>query len=287
MKKTTLAIAFVLCAMTQLFAQSTDSIRYHHEETDTAFVTRIINETRAAELENTAERVVFISKKFLGKPYATETLEGDSELLTINTSKVDCTTLVENVIALAMTTAEDTTTYKDYEKNLKSIRYRGGEVNGYASRLHYVSDWIADNTERGNFAEVTDKFAPAEKQQLRLNYMTTHRRSYKALVDNQEAYEEMQEVEKRYDSYQCSYIPKRKVGLKPAQNWLKEGDIVLITTTTRGLDVSHMGILVKERGQLFLLHASSNAGKVIIAQQSLDSYLKAHNNMSGIRVVRL
>lgn len=287
MKKSTLLIGFALAIVTQAFAVDTDSIRYHHENTDTTFVTEVINKTRTANIESTAERIVYIAKMFLGKPYVAETLEGNPEMLTINTSELDCTTFVENVMALAITTGEDTTTYKDFEKNLKSLRYRDGLIDGYASRLHYTSDWVADNSSRGNFTEVTSDCTHSEKKQIRLNYMSSHRKNYKGLTADQEAYDKIIEIEQKYNPATYSYIPKASVALKPVQNWLKEGDIILITTTTPGLDVTHMGIVVKHRGQLCIIHASTQAKKVVIEPQPLSYYLKARNNMSGIRVVRL
>lgn len=43
--------------------------------------------------------------------------------------------------------------------------------------------------------------------------------------------------------------------------WIKDGDIIAITTHTPGLDVAHMGIAAYRKGKLHLLHASSAQGK--------------------------
>ncbi len=287
MKRTFISVATVLLTAIQLLAATPDSVRYHHEATDTTCLTSIINNTRTAELESAGERIVFIARQWLGRPYVASTLEGESEMLTVNTSQYDCTTFVESVIALAMTTAEDTTTYRDYEKNLQSIRYRGGVIDGYSSRLHYVSDWVADNSERGNFVEVSEQFAQSKKQKLQLNYMTNHRRSYKALVDNAEEYAKMQQIEKRYNPSTYTYIPKQAMNNPKVEKKLQNGDIVLFTTTTPGLDVSHMGIVVMMKGRPHLLHASSHAKKVIIEPVPLQQYMAGNNKISGIRVVRM
>jgi hypothetical protein len=68
---------------------------------------------------------------------------------------------------------------------------------------------------------------------------------------------------------------------------LKEGDVVLITTKTPGLDVQHMGILIMENGQPYLMHASSAAGAVIIDKTPLTDYLRRNRTATGIRVLRL
>ncbi len=287
MRRVFLFLSIVLLIVSQALALSPDSVRYHHEATDTACITQIIDKTRSAKLENMGDRMVFIARQWLGTPYVASTLEGDEEMLTVNTSQLDCTTFVESVIALAMTVSEDTTTYRDYEKNLQSIRYRGGVIDGYSSRLHYVSDWVADNCKRGNFTEVSEQFAQSKKQKLQLNYMTSHRRSYKTLVDDAEEYAKMQDVEMMYSNYVSTYIPKQVLDKPQVSRLLQEGDIILFTTTTPGLDVSHMGIIVMIKGEPHLLHASSQAKKVIIDQISLQNYLMNHNKISGIRVVRM
>ena len=68
---------------------------------------------------------------------------------------------------------------------------------------------------------------------------------------------------------------------------LKEGDVICITTRTPGLDVQHMGIVVKQDGIPYLMHASSAAGKVIIDALPLSDYLKKNRSANGIRVIRL
>src|SRR5690606_29137182 len=61
-----------------------------------------------AILENTA---LF----FLGKPYVAHTLEGSSEeLLTVNLREFDCTTFVETVLALSLTTASEVPSFETF-----------------------------------------------------------------------------------------------------------------------------------------------------------------------------
>ena len=52
---------------------------------------------------------------------------------------------------------ENRKSWRDFIYNLKRMRYRSGEINGYPSRLHYVSDWIVDNRFRGNFADRSEE----------------------------------------------------------------------------------------------------------------------------------
>ncbi len=76
--------------------------------------------------------------KLLGVPYVANTLEvNDDEELVINCDQVDCTTFVENVLAMSLCpTQGDDMSERDFSNNLEQIRYRNGKIDGYTSRLH-------------------------------------------------------------------------------------------------------------------------------------------------------
>jgi hypothetical protein len=80
------------------------------------------------------------------------------------------------------------------------------------------------------------------------------------------------------------YIPKEK----PAEmeNQLMDSDIVGITNSFNGLDISHMGILVRKAGPIHLLHASSSAEKVVLSEETLEEYLLNSKSAMGIMVAR-
>lgn len=104
-------------------------------------------------------------------------------MLAVSTSGLDCTTLVELSMALAKSVADGGDGWRDALYNLRDIRYRGGVVDGYASRLHYISDWITDNTYRRNIREVTSDAPRAKAQVASVNFMTVHRDKYPPLAD--------------------------------------------------------------------------------------------------------
>lgn len=276
----------VVTSLTNL-AATTDSIAYHNLSADTAAITKILDATRKAAIESPADRLVFVARQLMGAPYKSATLEGDTEVLRINLSAFDCTTLVETAIALTQTAAVDTASFEEFATNLRNIRYRGGVVNGYASRLHYVSDWIADNTERGNFAEVTDQCPFAKRDIKSINYISAHYRNYAALLNNDSLVNCIKEIENKYNNYRYQYVPSAALSSEPVSKWFKNGDIILFTTSTKGLDVSHMGIVVVERGIPFLIHASSKARKVVFDKQSIYNYIKSNKVINGVRIVRL
>ena len=69
---------------------------------------------------------------------------------------------------------------------------------------------------------------------------------------------------------------------------IRDGDIIAITTSKAGLDVSHVGFAVWGKdGRLHLLNASSIHKKVILEPMTLYQYMQKHPSQTGIRVIRL
>lgn len=279
-------IAILIFSTFSVIGSPFDKIRFFDEKTDTTTINEILTKAHEANFATPNERVGFIARQFLGLPYVAHTLEGNTEMLTINASQLDCTTFVESVIALAYTVGEGDTSWRDYAKNLERIRYRDGKLNGYSSRLHYISDWIINNNSRKNFSEVTKLIPNASNITKTINFMTTHRDSYKSLADNNE-YAKILDVEKNFVSHQFPYIKKINIRNKSTSNALKDGDIVALTTKTNGLDVSHMGLIAIVDGVPHLMHASMKAMKVIIDPLPLYKYLNNSKSLTGIRVIRL
>ena len=88
---------------------------------------------------------------FVDTPYKAGTLEvDDTEDLIINCDEVDCTTFVEYALAMALCPQQgDEMQEGDFARNLQRIRYRDGKIDGYTSRLHYISDWINNAVRQG------------------------------------------------------------------------------------------------------------------------------------------
>ncbi|MBI1805260.1 MAG: DUF1460 domain-containing protein [Ignavibacteriae bacterium] len=72
------------------------------------------------------------------------------------------------------------------------------------------------------------------------------------------------------------------------QSKIQSGDLIAITTSQEGLDISHTGIAVRlDNGSLHLLHASDVENNVEITAESLTRYLKKHEHQTGITVLRV
>lgn len=287
MKKftTLLYIAFLFVAP-YIHAVTPDQIRWHNETADTTAITKLLIKATDFGTSSPNELMEFIGRQFIGAPYKSGTLEGQTELLTVNLEEFDCTTFLETVTALALTIEEHKNSWQDFVENLAKIRYRQGEINGYASRLHYFSDWIVSNTHRGIVREVTDRIPQSDSQIKTLDYMSRNRSSYPALA-NADEYEAIKNMEVGFRSHRFPYIKSGRITAKPILSSFKSGDIIAFTTKTNGLDVSHVGLIVIENDGPRLLHASSREGKVTIDKLSLAEYLKKSPAITGVRVIRL
>lgn len=269
-------------AWTPAHAVAPGEVRFIHEATDTIKITELLISTAATRPGDPAESIITIAEKLVGTPYKSGTLEGEPERVTVDMDEMDCTTFVENVVAMALTIDERRTAWHDFVYNLERIRYRNGHTDGYSSRLHYISDWIMDNSHRGVLQEVTDRVGPASYQVKTLDFMSRNRDKYPALADDAE-FERLKNAEIGYRSHRFPYIKTSAV--RAAQ--LRDGDIVAITTKTPGLDVQHIGLVKMIDGVPHMIHASSKEGKVIIDTLPLPEYLRRNRSATGIRVFRI
>jgi hypothetical protein len=230
--------------------------------------------------------IVKIGESFLGTEYLAHALEEDGdEQLVINLSGLDCTTLVENSLALSRCIKEGKSSFEDYMKELQFIRYRDGIVDGYPSRLHYFSDWITDNISKGVIADETMKLGGVPMK-FNLNFMSTHFDSYKQLKEDPDLILVIQKQEKEISSREYYYIPKDE--FKSKEKLISSGEIIAITTTVEGLDIGHIGIAIKmDDGRIHLLHSPNLNAKVQITEEPLADYLMKYKRHSGVIVLKV
>ena len=206
------------------------------------------------------ESMARIGATFIGTRYVPHTLElAGEEGVVVNFQGLDCVTLVENALALArfIRVAEpeildsQVRTRGLYMDLLREIRYRGGRVDGYPSRLHYFSDWILDNQAKGLVQEVTPELGGVEDVRA-IDFMTTHPGSYRQLADPA-SFAAIGEREVELSRMTRYRIPEGEI---PAwTSWIQNGDIIAATSTVEGLDVAHTGLAYWQGGELHLLHA--------------------------------
>jgi len=269
-------------------ANAQTEVLFHNEASDTLRLTKMLDEAAAMKFSDPEERVAFFGKQFIGTPYGAHTLEGAVEILTVNLDSLDCTTFVETAMALSGTIGERRSSWRDFIYNLRRIRYRNGEVDGYPSRLHYIADWVVDNQHRGNFRDATREFPRYNEMTRSIDFMSSNRDKYPALADD-ENYRRIRRIEEGYRQHRFPYIKTIDLQNKAIKAAFHNGDVVALISNLKNLDVTHMGIIVKESpdAELYLLHASSSDGKVEISQRPLDDFLKKNRQWLGVRVFRL
>lgn len=275
--KRILLLGIILFSVCTVQAHEQDSIR----------VEKWLKE--AVNLPQDSCRTLHFAKQMLGVPYVAGTLDGnEEERLVIHTDQLDCTTFVETVLALCIADKRDERSFDGFKKALTDVRYRGGVLDGYASRLHYFSDWIRDNERMGFVRECTAESSCSQPKELWLDFMTTHVESYLPMKKNPALVEVMATLEKNWQGTMVSYIPKEKLNLSPEELKIKDGDILAMVTNIKGLDIVHVGFAFWRNNHLHLLHASSLAKKVIEdpkPQYESSKNTKAHIGVRAIRVV--
>jgi hypothetical protein len=229
------------------------------------------------------ELTLRMAESFKGTPYVAHTLEGKPvEQLVCRFDALDCTTLVDVAVSLALARQKNLT-YEQFLSELTRLRYVNGTIDGYASRQHYFLSWRNENQQRGLLVDISESLGgiPYEKQ---INFMSAHADLYKGITTS-DLLEKIRENEKNVNGQRYSYIPKASVRVIESQ--LADGDIIGITSTVPGLDCNHQGIVKMINKRAYLVHASTTAQRVITSQVPLTDYLNSVKRHSGIIVLRL
>ncbi len=248
-----------------------------------------------------------IGERFVDTPYLPHTLElAGPERLVINLEALDCVTFVENVLILARlawsampgsattggsdAAASLRTTLLDdpdrfqaaYGDELTRIRYRGGELDGYASRLHYFSEWISDN-EASGVVDAISRDLGGVVDPSPIDFMSTHPDAYRQLADP-DVLAEITRMEARLGEVERYYIPAETIDAATAG--IRDGDIIAATSTVAGLDIAHTGIALWRDGTLRLMHAPLVGSHVQISEESLAERITRIGGQDGIMVAR-
>ena len=218
----------------------------------------------ASAIPDAGERVAFLSERFLGTPYGAHTLAGGPgrhEAFVVNLRTVDCFTFIDYVEAL-----RHSSSFRDLKENLRRVRYRSGVVH-YETRNHFFSDWREQNS--GLVEDVTEGIAPGGCVRV------------------------LKELNRRSDG--SPFVPgiplkRREITLVPrgaldgealARLW--NGDYVGVCSTDEGLDVSHVGIIIRGPQAVLLRHASSREGTGVVLDEELLTYIAG---VPGLTVLR-
>ena len=243
----------------------------------------IYEKALSVPLESTpGETAVEIAKLFLGKPYVGQTLEKTPEKLVCNLREFDCYTLVENVIALTRMNTFNLKDYDLYQDMLTKMRYRGGKIDGYGSRIHYFTEWINQAEDNGIVMNMTKSWGTASDKKL--DFMSKHLDYYPAMKEPK-VRERIARIERYLN--ELPFFEIKKADFAKVEDRIKTGDIIVFTSTIAGLDVNHEGFAYWKGDKLHLLHASLDYKKVMISPEPISDYLNKVKKHQGIMVLRL
>ncbi len=228
-----------------------------------------------------------------GTPYEPGTLEaylrsGTSpsgmEPLTLSLTRFDCVTLVEACLAVGRVAGRaEAPSWERFGEEVERMRYRGGQRRGYASRLHYFSEWIADGESRGLVRDLGTELGAVDDVRP-LRFMTEHRSSYPALADDT-VFRRITTMERQLDGRPRRVVPLSRIPAVADQ--IETGDVLAFATAISGLDVTHAAFGYRDpSGTLRVLHAPLSGGVVEVARAALPEYVTAIRRATGILVAR-
>lgn len=228
--------------------------------------------------------IVRTGRRFVGNPYTAQTLEiPGSERVVVNLRELDCVTYVESVLALARLIRDGGGDFEEFVNELARIRYRDGELDGYISRLHYFSEWIANNEEAGLLRNVTAELG-GRPDDADIDFMSTHSDAYPKLDGQPDLVREIREIEDDLSRRTRSYIPETEVA--GVSDRIEDGDIIAATSTVEGLDIAHTGFALWQDGRLHLMHAPLVGSVLEISELPLADRLLRIDGQDGIMVAR-
>jgi len=215
---------------------------------------------KVSVLSKTEEKINLISRQLLNILYKENTLIGnsvDSEYFVINLEFVDCFTFIDYVEAMRLSNS-----FNEFKDCLEDIRYQDGKVQ-FEKRNHFFISW------RENNSDIVEDITTSVGNSVRVEKKLNDRGDGTLYLPGVACIKST-----------INYIPSESINNKVIDK-LKTGDYIGIYSDKPGLDVSHVGIFIRDNDKTFLRHASQKYQKVV--DENFKKYIK---NKPGIIVLR-
>ena len=261
------------------FAQCATKPEYETFNRYVTYIDPFVGESKELLLEKTATF-------FLDTPYVGGTLDvNEQEELVVTFEGLDCVTFIETVMALANTAEGNALTFDAFTNELQRIRYRDGVLTDYASRLHYTTDWIDNNVEKGVLAPMVWE-GELSIDRKRIDFMSSHRTAYNALKEDDALLEKIEAMEDRLNEREgFVYLPKDEI--EANKHRIPHMAMIAFTTSIKGLDTTHTGFAYHKGDVLTFIPASSLKNKVVIDDKRLEDYCRSQKRCTGIVVMHV
>lgn len=220
----------------------------------------------ASLIEDNGQRIKFLSDFFIALEYKESTLIGDSgaaEIFVVNLSGVDCFTFVDYIEAMRLSDS-----FGGFLKGLRQARYRNSIVS-YEDRKHFLTDWA----EYGpvTVADVTEQIGGGKvKSILKIINLKEDGTPFLPGI--------------RFHQRRINYIPHENIN-EAVVGKLKTGDYAGIYSAMSGLDVSHVGIIIKDGNRVYLRHASSDRRYRKVIDQDFQEYISGKPGLIILRPI--
>ncbi len=218
----------------------------------------------ASSIDDAGKRIVYVSEQFLGVRYAESTLTGDivtEEVFTLNLGALDCFTFIDYVEAM-----QRSSSFSSFRGNLKKVRYQNGII-AFEKRNHFFTDWILFNADL--VEDVTQKTGAGKTRPIR--------KRLNIKEDGTPFVPGIKSVQR-----DISYIPSSAID-DAVTGRLNTGDYVGIYSGMKGLDVSHVGIFIREGNSAVYRHASSRQEYRKVLDEDFAAYV---SSKPGIIILR-
>ena len=260
-------------------------------------------------------RLALISQYWLHKPYALFALgEGPGaefdETPRYRSDAFDCETFVDTVLAIALATD-----VAHFQRCMDTLRYKQGQVT-FTTRNHFTSiDWNKNNQQQGLLRDVTRSIKNQDQQSVALlaetdinkaNWyahlpLSRVRLTHSTLKKNQHALQKLHLSGRHFavERSRLAYIPLKALFDQQGRanlflfQQIPNAAIIeivrpnwdLVSNIGTQYDVSHLGFVFWQHGQLIFREASSNAGQII--DIPLIDYLRQQRTSPSIKGINI
>ena len=258
-----------------------------HCENDTVEIKQILLQLADDPSASLADRVANAAEMMIGRGadgyYSTDSVG----TLRLNVDTFTPETFVNTVLALADASRMTGANWRNFESRLGNLSLRRGENGGFPSIMWYSSDWIVDNTYRGNIRELTESYEGSRSTTKSLDAITRNRDKV-APLSNPDIFDKVRMTEMGYRTHRLPYLPKSSISRKDVDADMQNGDILVLLQKGDGFDTYRMGIVKVDPDGKHFICFDPQKGEVVKESEPLKRYFNlVTKHFSGYRWLRL
>lgn len=227
------------------------------------------------------------AQSLVGKGYDTYYTTDSIAELRLNMEQFTPLSFINTLLAIADVAVSNNPDVAHLEDELQKFSCRRGENTGFPSIMWHSSDWIVDNTYRGNIVELTGNYDVARDKIRSLDYMSRNPEKF-AAMKNPDVASKIEMIEFGFRNHRIPVLPKSFPGRKDFDKEVKDGDILVLVSNSDGIDLYRIGVVKHEADGPHLIFVNPRTGKVEKSDEGLKRYFNLVSKyFSGFRWLRL